>query len=306
MKFWVGITDGDWFNHLARRQPDEVNFWQPGGGRRFRAIEPGGLFLFKLHSPDNYIAGGGFFVRNTALPVHLAWEAFGQNNGVSSLPGLMERIARYRKDASEANPVIGCNILTQPFFLERHEWIPAPASWAPNIVTGKTFDTSEDEGAALFEAVQARLHNKWPHIEEQAAHEQARYGKAFLTRARLGQGAFQILVTDAYHRRCAISGERTLPALEAAHIKPHSDSGPNHTDNGLLLRSDIHRLFDTGYITVTPELRIEVSRRIREEFENGRDYYRHHGQQLAVMPEEGWQRPDRTYIEYHNERVYRG
>ena len=45
--------------------------------------------------------------------------------------------------------------------------------------------------------------------------------------------------------------ERTLPALEAAHIKPYNDSGPHDVRNGLLLRSDIHKLFDTGYVTIS-------------------------------------------------------
>ena len=78
----------------------------------------------------------------------------------------------------------------------------------------------------------------------------ARYGAEYLTRARIGQGAFRVLVTDAYQRRCAISGERTLPVLQASHIRPYSDEGPHHVANGILLRSDLHTLFDRGYITV--------------------------------------------------------
>ena len=63
MKLWVGVTDEGWFNYLRARNPDEVNFWQPSGGREFRVLQPGEPFLFKLHSPKNYIVGGGFFVR---------------------------------------------------------------------------------------------------------------------------------------------------------------------------------------------------------------------------------------------------
>jgi hypothetical protein len=44
------------------------------------------------------------------------------------------------------------------------------------------------------------------------------FGKPVLIAPRLGQGAFRLQVTDAYGRRCAVTGERTLPALEAAHI----------------------------------------------------------------------------------------
>src|SRR5258708_34029529 len=67
--------------------------------------------------------------------------------------------------------------------------------------------------------------------------------------------------------------KRTLPALEAAHIKPFSEGGIHDPTNGLLLRRDIHALFDSGYVTVTPDLKYHVSRRIKEEFQNGRHYY---------------------------------
>lgn len=307
--FWIGMTDRDWFEYLRARRPDEVNFWQPGGSRRFRKLKPGGLFLFKLHSPHNYITGGGYFVRNTLLPARLAWEAFGEKNGVASLSELLERVARYRRDDSEPNPVVGCNILIQPFFFDEPDWVEVPKSWAPQIVQGKSYDPDEPEGAAVLQQVNTRLlANGLPALDRMIAEPepQDRYGEPYLARARLGQGAFRVLVTDAYNRRCAATGERTLPTLEAAHIKPYAESGPHRIANGLLLRSDWHRLLDEGYVTVTPELHIEVSRRIREEFENGRDYYRHHGKKLIAMPDEPWQRPSREFIEWHNENVYRG
>ena len=62
VKIWIGITDGDWFEFLRARRPDEVNFWQPSGARQFRVLQPGEPLLFKLHSPRNYIVGGGFFI----------------------------------------------------------------------------------------------------------------------------------------------------------------------------------------------------------------------------------------------------
>ena len=67
-----------------------------------------------------------------------------------------------------------------------------------------------------------------------------------------------MLVTDIYHRRCAVTQERTLPALEAAHIRPYGEGGEHEPRNGLLLRRDIHSLFDAGYVTVTPSLHFEV------------------------------------------------
>ena len=132
-----------------------------------------------------------------------------------------------------------------------------------------------------------------------------RFGAPQLVKPRLGQGAFRVLVTDIYGRRCAVTRERTLPALEAAHIRRYSDGEEHAARNRLLLRRDIHNLFDTGYVTVTPELNFVVSRRIREEFENGREYYALHGQRI-IPPEQIDQRPDPGALAWHNEHCFKG
>jgi putative restriction endonuclease len=299
----VAVTDGDWFEHL-RRKPDlaEVNFWAPSAPS-FKALEPGELFLFKLHAPRNVIVGGGVFTYANALPCSLAWEAFGEANGATSLGQMRARIAKYRKadPADRSDFTIGCRILTQPFFWPESRWIPVPESWAPNIVSFKGYSTSEPEGLRLWEAVQNGMQ-----IESNAgfAEEQARYGEPTLVLPRLGQGAFRILVTDSYHRKCAISGEKTLPALDAAHIRPFADGGTHEASNGVLMRRDIHSLFDAGYVTITPELRFEVSPRIREEFSNGRHYYDLHGQTIAV-PDNPRLQPDRLALRWHNDEMFR-
>jgi putative restriction endonuclease len=111
-------------------------------------------------------------------------------------------------------------------------------------------------------------------------------------------------VTDTYRRRCAVSGEKTLPALDAAHIRPYADGGEHRLPNGILLRRDLHSLFDAGYVTITPEFKFEVSRRIREEFENGRHYYALHGQAVAA-PDDPAHRPERSVLVWHNENLFR-
>jgi len=112
------------------------------------------------------------------------------------------------------------------------------------------------------------------------------------------------MVTEAYHRRCAVTGEKTLPVLEAAHIKPFFKSGPHLTSNGLLLRRDFHTLFDRGYITINEDYRIEVSKRIKEDYGNGRDYYAFHGKKLAVLPDKDQDKPAKQFLLWHNENVY--
>jgi len=307
MRYWIGITDNKWFSFLEALRPDEVNFWRPSG-RGFSALEIGAPFLFKLHSPLNHVVGGGFFVRAERLPLSLAWEAFGEKNGARSHAELSALIQNYT-GSTESDPEIGCVILNQPFFIPRSNWLPAP-HWGRGIMTGKTFDSAMPEGARLWEDVRPWLPSFEPSEPEvailPAVSEAPRlYGKEYLQRSRLGQGAFRVLVTDAYNRRCTISGERTLPVLQASHIKPYG-KGPNRVDNGLLLRSDLHILFDRGYITVTPDHHVEVSPRIKEQYENGRDYYQYHGRSLVKLPVAQADQPNSGFLTWHNETVFRG
>lgn len=300
----VAVTDGDWFESLRQRSDlAEVNFWAPSSPV-FRALTPGELFLFKLHSPRNFIVGGGVFAHANAMPCSLAWQAFGESNGAESLSAMRTRIAKYRrlKDEDKSDFVIGCRILTQPFFLKERDWIPVPEDWSRNIVTFKTYSTVDNTGLRLWEAVQDALRASSPLGFSEPA---ARFGTPTLVTPRLGQGAFRVLVTDLYERRCAVTRERTLPALEAAHIRPYADGGGHMPTNGLLLRRDIHSLFDQGYVTVTPDLRFEVSRRIREEYENGRHYYALDGAKIDKPKDPGHQ-PDRAALIWHNENCFRG
>jgi putative restriction endonuclease len=307
MKLYVGITDSDWFRYLKERNADEMNFWRPRAKSQFRILEPGELFLFKSKFPSNLIIGGAFFVRHTTLPLDLAWKAFGEANGMPSIHEFRQKIQALRRD-SEHNPVIGCTILTQAFYLRDDQSITPPSDWSSNIVTGKSYEVKlGNEGLRLFEEAQRHFSFAYPvdgNNQLQAATN--RYGKEQLVRPRLGQGGFRVMVMDEYARRCAITGEKTLPVLEAAHIKPYAENGPHQVSNGILMRSDLHTLFDNGYLTLTQEFRVEVSRRIREEFSNGRDYYALHGNKLVSLPENARNRPDPAFLEWHQSNCYRG
>jgi putative restriction endonuclease len=303
VNLYIGITDYEWFRYLsALPSVDEVNFWQPGGRTNFRALQPGELFLFKLHAPRNFIVGGGVFARADILPVSLAWDAFGISNGAASLLEMRKRVAYYRNqtDNFRQDYAIGCRILTQPFFFPEHQWIPIPASWSPHIQQGRTYDTSEGDGRHLWDAV----------LERQPQQPTARiaiprYGEPTLIRPRLGQGAFRVSVTDVYQRQCAITRERTLPILDAAHIRPYVHGGEHDITNGLLLRTDIHRLFDLGYVTVSSDGKFEVGCRLKEDFENGKHYYAMHGQPV-FWPRHPEQRPKQEFLEWHQTNSFLG
>ena len=312
MKFYLGVTDNTWYNYLSIINPEDINFWQPGGKATFKLLEKGAPFLFKLKYPENVIGGIGFFSSHTFLPMNVAWDVFGNRNGCETFNKFQQLIFQYRAEKENVNPTIGCIVLTNPIFFKREDWIEVPADWSKSIVQGKSYDSDSAIGKPLWNRIERLLERYLQPLppveyESQLSNEsQPLYGKSILTKVRLGQGAFRVLVTDAYTRRCSITGERTLPVLEAAHIKPYAVAGPHAVSNGLLLRSDVHKLFDTGYLTITSDHKTEVSKRIKEEFENGREYYQFHGKSLLYLPEEINNRPKSEFVQWHNENVYRG
>ena len=144
---------------------------------------------------------------------------------------LNKLIFKYKKlnRIDTASYIIGCIILTEPFFFEENDWIPVPEDWSNSIVQGKTYLTESEVGFRLFSQVEERL--KHPAANEKTTSllmsTGERYGSEYTTRHRLGQGSFRIVVTEAYNRRCAVTGEKTLPVLNAAHIRPYSEEGPH-------------------------------------------------------------------------------
>jgi len=306
VKLYVAVTDNDWFRFLRNRpELDEVNFWQPGGGQTFRVLLPGEPLLFKLHSPENFVVGGGFFETSSRLPCSLAWGAvFGEENGVASFEQMRARIEKYRRTASAPHDdyQVGCLVLRDPFFFDDASWIPIPPSFSLSIQKGKTYPAELGEGQALWEEIKLRLAGA---RGAYALADAPMYGAPALVRPRLGQGGFRVVITDTYERRCAVTQEKALPVLEAAHIRSVSQGGQHRVDNGLLLRADVHRLFDRGYVTVTPDHRFLVSHKLKEDFENGEPYYPFAGHRIW-LPKRTDARPHLEFLEWHADTVFKG
>ncbi|MBK8139229.1 MAG: HNH endonuclease [Chloroflexi bacterium] len=232
------------------------------------------------------IAGGAFFVQSAVLPLSVAWDAFREKNGSPDFLSLRSKILSYSSNANKLalDPMIGCKVLSSPFFFPEDQWIPQPTNWSPNLVAGRAYDEDSAEARQLLAQVQAYLtediDNVRYEISEAVDPKSVKRYAPVTTMRRLGQGAFEVLITEAYQHRCAATQEQTVPVLQAAHIKPYSAGGFHEVQNGILLRSDIHTLFDLGYITIASDLTLEVSSRIKEEYKNGREYYALHGRRL--------------------------
>lgn len=306
MDGFVAVTDPGWYERLASRPgPRDANFWRPST-RRFN-LQPGTPFFFKLKAPHHAIAGFGVFWAFTVLPDWLAWETFGDANGVDDLDALRARLRRIREGARiEADPLgqIGCCLIAEATFFPREQWIVPPSDWSPRTQTGATYSLDAGEGQRIWHEALGLA--SMPALRRPTdAPAAPRYGPPTLHRPRLGQGIFRVQVLDAYGRACAVTKEHSLPVLEAAHIRPYARGGDHDVANGLVLRTDLHRLFDRGYVTVDDDSRFVVSRRLREDFDNGRSYYELHGRTLHV-PAPAWHRPSAAALEWHRGQVFLG
>jgi len=307
MNGYIANTDAGWHAILLAQQRREgavreANFWKPSD-RPFGVLRPGEPMLFRLKAPHNAIGGVGFFQRFSALPVWLAWETFGRANGVQDRHEMEQRLLAIRarnKVGAVGEPQIGCVLLSDLLLFEPGDWVRLPDDWKPTTVSGKGYDLASGEGARVWASCQERLARAAAPL---LVADEQRYGEPIAARSRLGQGGFRVAVIDAYDRACAVTGERSLPALEAAHIRPYADDGSHDVRNGLLLRSDVHRLYDRGYVTVTPDHRFRVSPRLRADYANGKTYYALDGRRIAT-PKRSECMPSNEALAWHEERCF--
>lgn len=317
MRVVVGVTDGDWATYLRRREYlTEANFWLPTA-TTFRSINPGEGFLFKTKAPENRLIGGGFYTEFFELRVSEAWTVFGESNGLASEAELQAKIWNYRLRTGkpeELDPQIGCVVLRNIFFADPGDELPQPQHWGRSIVRFKRYDANDPDADYVhhaFEALAAR-----PRVDFQGWDadlrgvnleiDERRYGAPVLTHPRLGQGAFKASLLTAYAGTCAVTGSRLTPALEAAHIRSFASGGRHDVTNGLLLRSDIHKLFDGGYLGIDHDYRLKVSPRLRIESGNGRALYEKEKRgEVIALPVDAESYPDPEALDWHMSNVFR-
>lgn len=308
----IAITDERWYEFLAARPAlHEVNFWSPSPRRAVVAPEFS-PFLFKLRAPHNAICGFAYFARYSVLEDWLAWDCFGEGNGCESFREFADALARLRhgigyKPEGHLSS-IGCTLLVHPTFFDREDWVKQPSDWHVRTQVSKKYDLEMGEGARVWKECLARVPTTRVLAPTGAGRptgetEHVRFGTPYLVAPRLGQGTFRVAVTDAYGRACAATGEHSLPVLDAAHIRPVAHDGPHDVGNGLLLRADLHRLFDSGYVTVTLEHRLEVSPRLKQDYHNGKSYYPLHGERIR-LPSVPSLAPQPEFLRWHNENVF--
>ena len=293
-RFIIANTDPAWLSLLKSRKPREVNFWRPSAPAT--RVAPGTPWFYKLRGTRE-IVGCGFFAAYSIMPIMMAWEIFGQANGVRDFATFLRVIASLRREPTTSISEIGCAALIDPVYFSRP--VTMDRMYGP-IVSG---DTREASDVPLWNSLTEAVHqSKSDHGISPLTLPGGR-GAPTLSRRRLGQPSFRTAILSAYERRCAITGERTLPVLEAAHIRPFAETEEHDVRNGLLMKSDLHALFDAGLVTVTPDLHFRVSSQIRERYENGRDYYALDGRTIR-SPRSEHERPLYESLDYHSSKIF--
>ncbi|WP_402464181.1 HNH endonuclease [Isoptericola aurantiacus] len=120
-----------------------------------------------------------------------------------------------------------------------------------------------------------------------------------LVTARQGQSLFRATLLTAYAGRCAVTGSDVPATLQAAHIDRYDGTSTNVVENGLLLRADIHNLFDSGLLWIEADSRVTLHPEIRKS-----EYRKLHGTKLR-LPRDPADRPSSRRLARHREEAAR-
>ena len=310
----IAVTDPAWFQFLSGRsingRVDEVNFWFPKATIPIRNMVVGEPVFLRLKEPFNAIAGYGFYAHFEVMSLQLAWDAFAWKNGDPDRLHFFSRIGGYRGVnllAPSAVPKpIGCMILRDATFWPKEWWLPwgADQGWKPNIVRGR----GEDDAVRAAQLLET-LHDVAAPDDLTDVFEMVEIDEREVVMreaaVREGQGTFRVRLLEAYDGQCAITGEHTVPVLDAAHIQPYLGPKSNHLQNGLVLTKEFHALFDAGYVGITPDYEVRISDRLKAEWNNGKRYYAYDKQPLIHRPDNPALHPSRDALAWHYERRFK-
>ena len=155
--------------------------------------------------------------------------------------------------------------------------------------------TVDDELSSIIDSLKSENEEEFQRLE---AMGRVRERAWQLVTKRKGQSKFRKVLLDAYNERCVITRVNTAAALEAAHIEPYSDSMSNVPDNGILLRADIHNLFDIGLLGIDPDGFTAV---LSPQLQNS-SYSQHDGQKI-ILPNKENLMPNRKLLANHLEKA---
>lgn len=258
--FAISPTDNDWFEFLKGVELNSfINFWTPTPWN-INSDNRISRWYFLLKSPIREIAGFGEFIEYKNLTANEAWIEFGQRNGCIDKDELLKRVQSYiDKNSKEFGKTliqpedykIGCIVLKNSQFWEPENYkkpkdygieFPTQVVKFKYFPVEDPFFSAEQQSPSDFKLLDSLRESNKREINQ-----------------RFGQSTFKGMLLKAYNNKCCISGESCPELLEAAHIQKYINKDSNHIQNGILLRVDLHRLFDSGLLWLTEDYRVQLS-----------------------------------------------
>lgn len=301
--FYVGNTDHEWFEFCKKQtQLTEVNFWQPSR-QHFRALDEGGVFFFRRKAPINKIGGFGILACAGQASIETSWRDLGVSNGVPNEEDFISRVAKYKNsNAIDKQTILGFKILVHPVFLDESDWIDVPKDWSNSIVTGKGYNSDAVQARSLRKLYEAHKLDEQTHVSlcipDGFEEPETGFRHHSNSKVRVGQSAFRMRLLSSYSNKCAVTGESVEVCLQAAHIAPYSINQNHHVSNGLLLRSDIHNLFDAKLLSFDQNYRVVLSSKLRELVAEHSEYLALEGRKIR-LPKNKSHRPSAKELEKH-------
>ncbi len=288
--FAITPTDNKWVTVLKDHQLNSfVNFWTPTLWN-IKNPRKGDRWYFLLKSPIRKIGGYGEIVEYKNMTPIKAWKEYGIRNGCETLDELKTKIDLYFKRNSKKykgqkidvnKHKIGCLILKNCEFWDEPYYI-------------------KTENFGIIIAKQVEKHKVFNQIDPfNFEHNNAGFeplnksreeNKASVNQRR-GQGKFKGDILKAYNNKCCVSGETCQELLDAAHLQEYLNEDSNHIQNGILLRVDLHRLYDNGLLYIDNNYKIRISPKI-----TSRIYRKYHNKPI-LLPEDENDHPSIAALE---------
>ena len=263
--FIAAITNRDWFDYQKSHGfIDRINFWTPTRWR-YKDLRPGVKMVFKLKGSGDFAGGYGIIQEYKYQSLEETWNEFGRRNGFDNKTSFLEGLCKTKSGISLK---CGCIVLSDVVFWDKEVKLSDYnlEFKTRGTQTGKTYTCSFpfsnlDIQTETFSLVQSSEKKK----------------RTQSVTDRDGQGEFHAKISRTYHHKCCISGEEAPELLQAAHIQDYINKESNHVQNGLLLRIDLHKLFDNGLLYIDDHYVVHISPLVKSE-----DYRKYDGKILTL------------------------
>lgn len=260
----IALTDVSWFKFLREKDFKLINFWTPTGWEP-KKINPGDMFYLFLKSPYRKVGGYARYVYSFQLTVRDTWNKFGQANGAPNINMMLEQLSAIRGTRIDENTIIGCIMLQDPVFLPDNEFFDS-------MEIGVEIKQAMQKFKYIKGAEIIRQEYTIDKIDDYILNEEATVEYTLSAhKRRIGQSTFREKLLELY-RKCAVTREDYPLVLEAAHIDPYIGESSNYPQNGLILRSDVHKLFDANLLAIDTNYHVKLSNILAgtsyERFEN--------------------------------------